>query len=136
MKNQYFAGTPTMARFAKCPSTVKSGDAVLVGSEPAVALDDYQANELGTTFYFGGSFNLTVVGATVLSPASNAALGPGHKVYYDGGTLDSATNVTTGGTLDGASGSPLFGFIDPSYVSGVSSGVTDTAAIVRLQGAE
>ena len=135
MKNQYFTGTPTQARFALCPTTVKAGDAVMVGSEPAVALDDYQSNTGGTTFYFGGSFNLTVVGVTVISPVSNVALGPGHKVYYDGGTLDSATNVTTGGTLDGASGQPLFGFIDPSYV-GVSSGVTDTAAIVRLQGAE
>ena len=136
MKNQSFAGTPTQARFALCPSTVKAGDAVLVGSEPAVALDDYQSNTGGTTFYFGGSFNITVVGKSVLSPSSNLALGPGHKVYYDGGTLDSTTNVTTGGTIDGASGSTLFGYIDPSYTSGVTSGATDTAAIVRLQGAE
>ncbi len=135
MKNQYFTGTPTSRRFALCPTTVKAGDAVLLGSEPAVALDDYQANTGGSTFLTGGSFNLTVIGQTVASPQTPAALPPGHKVFA-AGTLDSPTNVTYGLVLDGATGGVLFGFIDPSYTSGVGSGLTDTAAIVRLQGAE
>ncbi len=135
MKNQYFTGTPTSRRFALCPTTVKAGDAVLLGSEPAVALDDYQANTGGSTFLTGGSFNLTVIGQTVASPQTAAALPPGHKVYAVG-SLDSPTNVTTSLVLDGATGGVLFGYIDPSYTSGVTSGATDTAAIVRLQGAE
>ena len=135
MKNQVYTGTPTSRRFALCPTTVKAGDAVLLGSEPAVALDDYNSRVGGTTFLTGGSFNLTVIGQTVASPQTPAALKPGDKVYA-AGSLDSTTNVTTGLTLDGATGGVLFGYIDPSYTSGVSSGATDTAAIVRLQGAE
>ena len=38
MKNQVFTGTPTSPRFALCPSTVKAGDMVLIGKEPACAL--------------------------------------------------------------------------------------------------
>ena len=57
MTNQNFTGTPTSQRqVIPCPSTVKAGDPVLIGALPAVALDSYQANEGGTTFYFGGSF--------------------------------------------------------------------------------
>ncbi len=135
MKNQVYTGTPTSRRFAVCPTTVLAGDAVLLGKMPAVALDSYNAQVLGTTFLLGGSFNLTVIGQTVASPQTPAALKPGDKVYAVG-TLDSATNVTTGLTLDGATGGTLFGSIDPSYAAGVSSGATDTAAIVKLAGEE
>jgi predicted RecA/RadA family phage recombinase len=135
MKNQTYSGTPTSRRFATCPSTVKAGDPVLLGKEPAVALDDYSSVTGGTTFLTGGSFNLTVIGQTVASPQTPAAIKIGEKVYATG-SLDSTTNVTTGLTLDGVTTATLFGYIDPSYTGGVSSGVTDTAAIVRLQGAE
>lgn len=135
MKNQIYTGTPTSRRFALCPSTVKAGDPVLLGSEPAVALDDYSSHTGGTTFLLGGSFNISVSGVTVISPQTGHKINPGDKVYYDGGTLDSTTNVTTGGTIDGATGSPQFGFLDPSYVA-VSSGATDANAIVRLAGSE
>ena len=64
MKNQVFMGTPTSPRFCLCPSTVKSGDLVLVGSEPACALNDYQANTGGATFYFSGTFSGTVIGSS------------------------------------------------------------------------
>ena len=135
MRNQRYTGTPTSRRFALCPSTVKSGDAVLIGKMPAVALDDYSSVTGGTTFLLGGSFNLTVIGQTVASPQTAAAIKPGDKVFAIG-TLDSTTNITTGLTLDGATGGTLFGEIDPSYTSGVSSGATDTAAIVKLAGGE
>jgi predicted RecA/RadA family phage recombinase len=135
MKNQTYTGTPTSRRFALCPSTVHAGDPVLLGAEPAVALDDYSSVTGGTTFLTGGSFNLTVIGQTVASPQTAAAIKPGAKVYATG-SLDSTTNVTTGLTLDGVTTATPFGFIDPSYTSGVTSGATDTAAIVRLQGAE
>jgi len=135
MKNQVYTGTTTSRRFAKCPSTVKSGDAVFLVDEPAVALDDYSSVTGGTTFLTGGSFNLTVIGQTVASPQTAAALLPGHKVFGIG-TTDGTTGVITGLTLDGATGGKLFGYIDPSYTTGVTSGATDTAAIVRLAGAE
>src|SRR5690242_3814325 len=135
MKNQVYSGTPTSRRFALCPSTVKAGDAVLVGKMPAVALNDYESNLGGAVFSFGGSFNLTVIGQTVASPQTAAAIKPGDKVFAVG-TLDSTTNVTTGLTLDGATGGTLFGTIDPSYTSGVSSGATDTNAVVKLAGEE
>lgn len=133
MKNQYFSGTPTSRRFALCPSTVKAGDAVLIGTMPAVALNDYQAVAGGAVFSFGGSFVLTVIGQTVASPQTAAALLPGHKVYAIG-TLDATTNVTTGLTIDGATGGTLFGEIDPAYTAGVTSGATDTNAVVALTG--
>lgn len=123
-------GPPTGARFVACPTTVKSGDAVLVGAEPAVALNDYQSNSGGATFYFGGSFNLTVVGSSTHSPFTPEALNPGDKVFASG-TLDSPTNVTTGLLITGTTTDTPFGYIDPSG-PGVSSGATNTATPVRL----
>lgn len=135
MKNEVYPGPPTNRRFALCPTTVLAGDPVLVGSEPAVALNAYSSATGGTVFVFSGSFTLTVIGATVVSPQTPAALAPGAKVYASG-TLDSPTNVTTGLTLSGATGDTEFGIIDPSYTAGVTSGATDTSALVRLKGSE
>jgi predicted RecA/RadA family phage recombinase len=131
MKNQVYMGPPTGARFVTCPSTVKSGDAVLVGAEPAVALNDYQSNSGGATFYFGGTFSLTVVGSSSHSPYTGEALGPGAQVYASG-TLDTATNVTTALLISGTTSDTAFGFIDPTG-PGVTSGATNTATPVRLQ---
>ena len=94
MLNQVFTGTKTSRRFALCPTTVKAGDAVLVGAEPAVALDSYSVLTGGTVFEFTGSFNITVVGQTAESPQVTAAIKPGAKLYATG-TLDNTTNVTT-----------------------------------------
>jgi len=135
MMNEIYPGPATNRRFALCPSTVKSGDAVLVGSEPAVALNDYNSATGGTVFCFSGTFALTAVGATVVSPQTPAALKPGAKVYASG-SLDSTTNVTTGLTISGATGDTEFGIIDPAYTAGVTSGATDTGAWVRLKGSE
>lgn len=128
MKNQFFTGTPTSPRFALCPTTVKAGDAVLIDKLPAIALDDYNSQVGGTTFYMTGSFTLTVVARSTLSPAVNVALKPGQKVYADGGTLDSTTNVTTGFTIDGNTGATLFGYIDPND-PGLATGVTGTPTV-------
>jgi len=135
MKNEIYPGPSTNRRFALCPNTVLAGDAVLVGIEPAIALNDYSAATGGTVFVFSGSFTLTVIGATVVSPQTPAALKPGAKVYVTG-SLDSTTNVTTTLVISGATGGTEFGVIDPSYTGGVSSGATDTSAIVRLKGSE
>jgi len=133
VQNQYLTGTPTSRRFCACPTTVKSGNAVLLGSIPAVALDDYQANEGGTTFLLGGSFLLTVV-AESGSPLSGHQINPGDKLYADGGTIDPTTNVTTGFTLTAdATYGTFFGYLDPNGPqAAILSGVTNTAAPVLL----
>jgi predicted RecA/RadA family phage recombinase len=131
MKNQYYTGTNVSRRFALCPTTVKSGDPVLIGTIPGVALDDYQANTGGTTFLCNGSFILTVIAATVVSPQTGSQVNPGDKVYATG-TLDSATNVTTGLTISKASGGTLFGHLDPTAPA-ITSGTTSTTAIVVLE---
>ena len=131
MKNQVFTGTPTSRRFALCPTTVKSGDFVLLGSLPAVALDDYQTLTSGTTFLCGGTFALTVVGQTVESPQTTHKINPGDTLHASGGTLDATTNVTYGFTITAVTADPKFGYLDPSYVA-VAAGATDTAAQVLL----
>ena len=131
MKNQVYSGTPTSRRFALCPTTVLAGDAVLIGKEPAVALDDYSSVTGGTTFLLNGSFTLTVVGSSTHSPYSGAAIKPG-DVLYASGTLDSTTNITTGLLISVTTTDNAFGWLDPSYTGGVGSGVTDTSAIVKI----
>ncbi len=131
MKNQYFTGTNVSRRQALCPTTVLAGDPVLLGTIPAVALDNYQAAISGTTFLCNGSFVLTVVAATVVSPITGSAVKPGDKIYATG-SLDTATNVTTSLVLSKATGGVLFGHLDPSYPE-ITSATTDTAAVVVLE---
>lgn len=132
MKNQVLLGTPTSPRFALCPTTVKAGDPVLLGGIPAVALDDYQSNEGGTTFYTNGTFALSVLGASVISPQTGHAINPGDTIYASGGTLDATTNVTTGITLAAVTSGVKFGTLDPQYQTSVGSGATDANAWVRI----
>lgn len=130
MKNQVYMGTPTSPRFVTCPTTVKAGDLVLVGSEPACALNDYQSNTGGATFYFSGTFSGTVVGSTSHSPYTPAGIKPGDKLYASG-TLDTATNVTTGLFISATSTDTPFGYLDPTGPA-ISSGATSTSANIRL----
>ena len=130
MKNQTRQGTPTSPRFCICPTTVKSGDFVLIGDEPACALNDYQASEGGAVFYFSGSFTGTVYGSSTHSPITGVAISYGNKLYASG-TLDSATNVTTGLWISADSSDSPFGFLDPSGPV-VGSGQIVTTAEIRL----
>ncbi len=132
MKNQVILSTPGTQRQAACPITVKAGDAVLLGKIPAVAINDYESIYAGTTFETNGTYVLTVIGRTSESPVVAAAIKPGEKIYAVG-TLDSATDVTTGLTLDANSATgTFFGTLDPQYQTSVGSGLTDAAAWVRL----
>jgi hypothetical protein len=135
MKNQMFAGTSTSQRFCLCPTTVKAGDAVLIGTEPAVALDDYQSNEGGTTFYFNGSFFLTVVGSTSHSPYTGHQINPGDALYASGTAhpVTGGPTVTTDLLISATNTDTPFGNLDPTYVP-VASGATDTYAGVRING--
>jgi len=104
---------------------------------PAVALDNYQANEGGTTFEMSGSYLLSVLASTAISPISGVAISFGDKIYASGGTLDSATNITTGITLTGRTSDPLFGYYDPQENSAlITSGTTNSSAAVKLAGSE
>jgi hypothetical protein len=135
MTNQALTGTPTSRRFALCPSTIVAGQPVFLGSIPAVALDNYQANTGGTTFLIGGSFFLTVIAETSESPATGHQINLGDKIYGNGLATDPTTNVVTIGTLDANTAGNLFGYLDPgaSVNSGpILSGVTNTAAAVLL----
>ena len=132
MKNQIFSGGPTRTRFALCPTTVKAGDLVLLGTIPAVALNDYSSVTLGSTFYLEGSFSYSVVAKSSLSPSVNAAINPGDALYLDGGTLDSTTNVTTGGTIDVNTGGTKIGQLDPTNAK-LTSGTTTTAFVKLLE---
>ena len=132
MKNQVILSVPGTQRQDKCPTTVKAGDAVLLGVIPAVAINDYESIYGGTTFEITGSYVLTVIGRSQESPAVGAAIKAGDKIYASG-TLDATTNVTTGLTLDAATGGVLFGTLDPQYPGApVTSNATDTAGWVRL----
>jgi predicted RecA/RadA family phage recombinase len=137
MLNQTLTGTPTSRRFCLCPSSIVSGQPVLLGGVlPAVALDSYQANEGGTVFSLTGSYNLPVYGETG-SPPTNAPIYPGGKVYAENATQDPVTGVSYGFILTayGGAGSVLFGYVDPQYTAGVLSGLApDTAASVMLAG--
>ena len=130
MKNQVYQGTPTSPRFVTCPTTVKAGDLVLVGAEPACALNDYQSISGGSTFYFAGTFTGTVIGSSTHSPYTPAAINPGDKLYASG-TLDTATNVTTGLLITATTTDTPFGYLDPTGPA-VGSGATNTAANIRL----
>ncbi len=131
MRNQVYTGTSVSRRFAPCPTTVLSGDPVLIGKIPAVALDSYQANTGGTTFLCNGSFALTVIAATVVSPMTGSQVNPG-DILYATGSLDTATNITTSLVISKASGGTVFGHLDPS-ANIILTTTTDTAAIVVLE---
>ena len=131
MKNQVFQGTPTSMRFVRCPTTVKSGDLVLVGTEPACALNDYQSNSGGATFYFNGTFTGTVVATSQHSPIVGAAINPGDQLYAAGALDPGGTNVTTGLLISATTTDTKFGHLDPTD-TGILAGATNTAALVRL----
>lgn len=118
---------PADARFFPCPTTVKAGDPVLIGKLAGVALDDYSVTLGGTVFRLAGSHDLTVSAVSVISPQSGADIKPGDKIFADGGSTDTTTNVTTGFTLDAASGGVYFGNLDQS--TKLASTVTGTVTV-------
>ena len=118
------------ARFYLCPATVLGGDLVLIGALPGVALDSYNAKSGGTVFRIAGTFALTVIAATTVSPVAGSQVNQGDKIYATG-TIDSATNCTTGLTLSKASGGTLVGSYDSP--TAITSGTTSTTAAVKLK---
>jgi predicted RecA/RadA family phage recombinase len=86
------------------PATVNSGDPVLVGDLPGVALTDEDSD---------GKVTVTLAGVYKLAvTAESGAITPGTKVYYDAG--DSGLNDTSAGNTP-------FGFALGSVTSGSTS---------------
>lgn len=128
--NQVKYGVPQNNRWNACPAAVTSGMPVLIGTLAAVAMDAYDSSTGGATFNLDGSYALTVIGQSTLSPVSGLQVNPGDELFATG-TLDTATNVTYNLTIDKTRGNTPFGNLD--QLSPILSGVTNTAAIVRLK---
>lgn len=78
------------------PTTPASGDPVLFGQIPGVALTDEDADGY-TTIALDGDWNLPVKGETT----TNAAIAAGDILFYDGGVInkDSTNGVRYGYAL-------------------------------------
>lgn len=135
MINQVYAGTDTSRRNpSTCLSTVTAGQPVLIGALPAFAVDSAANVANGIpTFEFGGSFSFSVTAKSSLSPSVNHAINPGDPIYADGGSLDAASNMTTGFTLDANTGGTLFGHLDPTG-PGLATGTTATVTVLLSRG--
>lgn len=82
------------------PTTPASGDPVLVGQLPGVALTDEGADGR-TTVKFNGVYDFPVKGETT----TNAAVAAGDILYYDGGVInkDNTNGVRFGYALEAVS---------------------------------
>jgi hypothetical protein len=102
--------------------TIQSGQPLLIGQLAAVAMTSnppllqpgtlapLQLPSTGNiAVLLAGVFNLTVTAKSSLSPSTGSAVNPGDKIYADGGTLDTNSNVTLGFTLDKNTSGVLFG---------------------------
>jgi hypothetical protein len=85
------------------------------------------------TFMFGGTFALTVTAKSSLSPSTGKTINPGDPIYADGGSLDAASNMTTGFTLDANSGGTLFGHLDPTGPA-LTTGTTAVVNVLLSRG--
>ena len=128
--NQVKIGVPENNRWFPCPSGVTSGMPVLIGTLAAVAMDAYDSSTGGTTFNLDGTFSLTVIAQSTQSPVSGLQVNPGDELFASG-TLDSTTNVTYNLTIDKTRGNTPFGNLDQKET--IASGITNTAALVRLK---
>ena len=125
MLNERYQDRPGDARRYLCPSTVLSGDAVLLGTQALVALTSYDTATGTAVFRFAGTFDLSVIGETQHSPQVAAAIAPGGRLYA-AGTLDSPTNMTTGLIINADNSKTPFGNLDDTAVT---SGMTQTKGV-------
>ena len=132
MINQVLSVTPTKTGQLLFPSTVTlAGTPMLQGTIPCINLDAYQQTIGGATVYYDGCYSLTVSAYSTPSPLTGKTINIGDPIYATGGTLDSATNVTTGFTLDADSvDGVLYGYLDSTNAGPLVSGTT---AIVNVR---
>lgn len=118
-KNLKYSGDAyTLDVACTAPTTPASGDPVLVGVLPGVALTDERADGK-TTVQFRGVFNLSVEG---VNNAGNSAVAVGDAIYYEAGE-DPVLNK------DSVSG-VLFGIA----LGTVGSGLTATIPVLLKSG--
>lgn len=130
MTNEIKQDRPGNARFFKCPTTITSGQAVLIGTLAGVAMDAYDSSLGGTVFRFSGTFGLTVFGGDSTSAGNSQQINPGDEIYATG-THDATTNVTYNLTLDATKGNIPFGSLD--QLTSIAAGATNTFAGVKLK---
>lgn len=94
--NNVHAWTQSLTLACSHPTTPSSGDPVVYGQLPGVALTDEDADGL-TTVALDGVWNLAVKGETT----SNAAVSAGDILYYDSGVVnkDSSNGIRFGYAL-------------------------------------
>lgn len=110
-KNRIFANKNRLSVACTDPATPKSGDPVLFGQRPGVALTDEDTNG-NTSVQFDGVFNLSVKGTN----GSNAAIAAGDILYYVAANTPKLSTTTTG---------VRFGYA----MAAVTSGATSTIAV-------
>ncbi len=109
------------------PAGITTGEPVLVGVIPGVA--ETSVADGIATISMEGAYWLSVLASDGISPISGVALKQGDKVYADGGSTDSTTNITQGFTLDVDDSKPLFGYV----LDDVTSGATATVRVKLAQ---
>ncbi len=80
-KNTYLMWNDSIAATATAPTTPVSGDPVLVGQIPGVALTEKDSNNL-STIALNGAFLLSVKGE---NNSGNTAVAAGDILYYEAG---------------------------------------------------
>lgn len=110
-KNTVYMWTKTRPLVCTDPTTPASGDPVICGQIPGVALANEDAAGL-TTVAIDGVFNLSVKGTT----GSDSAVAAGDAIYYVTGNTPKLSKTTSG---------VLFGYA----LAAVGSGATATIPV-------
>jgi predicted RecA/RadA family phage recombinase len=111
--NMVYADGDQLAVACTAPTTPASGDPVLYGQRPGVALTDEDSDGL-TTVAFKGVFNLSVKGENA---SGNNAVAAGDILYYEAGQTPVLNKDATNGVRFGYAG------------GAVSSGATATIPV-------
>jgi predicted RecA/RadA family phage recombinase len=92
-KNDVFRRAEQLAVTCTAPTTPASGDPVLYGQRPGVALVNKDATTTKTSVAFCGEFNLSVKG---INAGGNVAIAEGDIVYYTAGDTPPLSAKATG----------------------------------------
>ena len=140
MINQIKIGLGENCRVYACPTSggngvITSGMPVLIGTQAAVAMDTDTTTSAGgpgspVTFWLDGSYGLTVIAQSQLSPVSGLQINPGDELFASG-TLDVTTGITYNLTIDKTRGNTPFGNYEGP--GPILAGTTNTYASVRLK---
>ncbi|QKW15373.1 DUF2190 family protein [Verrucosispora sp. NA02020] len=112
-KNTVYMWTESLPLVCSSPATPQSGDPVLFGQLPGVALTNEDSNGV-TTCALDGTFDLSVKGE---GAGGNAAITAGAKVYYEAGQTPPLNVDATNGVYFGIA------------MAAVSSGATATIPV-------